>query len=101
MLIEKLFTEQEFLESLKINCVPNNINMYYDILYNVSVVLHDYRQQHNLSKAEMAKILNVSQWMIDNYESGDYNFTLMELCNVMNKIGVDISLKINSKLSKK
>ena len=40
------------------------------------------RKELGLSQSDLAKLVGVSQPMISQYESGDYNFTLETLCKV-------------------
>lgn len=55
---------------------------YFDINYNISKFLVDFRVNNKMTQKQMAKKLNVSQVMISKYENGEYNFTLKKLCEI-------------------
>lgn len=93
-MIRNLKSSNELLSFLGATKEPSSISMYYDILYDVSVKIHDYRVKNSMTQKELAKMLSVSQAMVAKYESGDYNFTLETLCNIFQKIDVKIGLKL-------
>ena len=67
---------------------------YYDALNNISVALVDYRIAHHLSQKQLADKLGMSQAMISKYESGDNNFSLKTLFELLGKLKIDFDLHI-------
>lgn len=64
------------------------IGYYYDILYNISTKILDKRLEMNMSQSEFAGLLGVSQPMVSKYESGDYNFTIKQVCSLSAKLNL-------------
>ena len=48
----------------------------YEIYYQISTALFDYRIKHNLSQKKLAEKLGVTQPMVAKLESGDYNYKM-------------------------
>ena len=48
--------------------------------------LAEYRLQHDLSQTDMAEMLQISQSMISQYESGSRNISLKTLCEYCEKL---------------
>lgn len=61
---------------------------YYDILYDISTKILDKRLEMNMSQSEFADLLGVSQPMVSKYESGDYNFTIKQVCGLSAKLNL-------------
>lgn len=80
---------QEFLDENP----DNALDMSYDAMSEISLAFSDYRRGRGLSQKEMAEILDVSQPMVSKIESGEYNFSIEELCKICDKIGW--RLKVN------
>jgi transcriptional regulator with XRE-family HTH domain len=59
----------------------------YEIYYQISTALFDYRIKHNLSQKKLAEKLGVTQPMVAKLESGDYNYTIEQLWKIANKLG--------------
>lgn len=53
-----------------------------------------YRTENNLSQKELAKELGVTQGMVSRWESGDYNFTIKKVCQLCEKLGLTMELKM-------
>lgn len=87
---------EKIKEVLDVNSVQSSIKMYYDLSYEISTYIFDYRIKNKLSQSGLAKILGVTQSMVSKLESGDYNISLENLCNVMAKLDTKISLKIST-----
>lgn len=68
-----------------------------DLLSDISLNFINYRLSHNLSQRDMAKLLEVSQPMISKIESGEYNFSVGQAFRLCRKLGLDFSVKIESK----
>lgn len=93
-MIKNLKSSDELLSFLGATKEISSISMYYDILYDVSVKIHDYRVKNSMTQKELAKTLSVSQAMVAKYESGDYNFTLETLCNIFQKLNVKVGITL-------
>lgn len=70
------------------------LETYYDINYNISKFLVDYRIANSMTQKDLAKKLNVSQVMVSKYENGEYNFTLKKLCEISEILGAKLSLEM-------
>ncbi len=64
----------------------------YDIYYKISTAIFKYRIKHNLSQKKLAAKLGVTQAMVSKLESGDYNYTIEQLCKVSQKLGLKFSI---------
>lgn len=67
------------------------------VMTDISAALINYRADNSLSQKELAEKLECSQAMVSKIESGDYNFTLRKLFDVVNKLGGRVSLEIDFK----
>ncbi|PNE19830.1 hypothetical protein V511_11910 [Mesotoga sp. Brook.08.YT.4.2.5.1] len=67
------------------------------VMTDISAALINYRADNSLSQKELAEKLECSQAMISKIESGDYNFTIRKLFDVVNKLGGRVSLEIDFK----
>ena len=65
-----------------------------ELLSQISATISMERIQRGMEQKEFAKFMNVPQKMISNWESGDYNFTIWELCEICAKLGLTPSLKL-------
>ncbi len=83
-----------FLDNLAAPETPEDIAActYSDIIDDISMALVDYRIQHGLSQAQLAKQLSISQTMVSQYESGARNISLNTLCALMAKLGKKVML---------
>ena len=50
------------------------------------------RKEMGLSQSDLAEMIDVSPSIVSQYESGDYNFTLKELCNVFTALKEQLKL---------
>ena len=60
---------------------------YYNIQYTLSTTILEYQLKHNLTSKDMASYLEVSPSMLSNYESGDYDFSLSQICDICESVG--------------
>ena len=60
------------------------LDNFYNINYVVSTLLVKYRLKHNMSQKQFAEMLGVSHYLVCRYENGDYNFSLMQVCETPN-----------------
>lgn len=67
---------------------------YYDIQYTLSTTILEYRLKHSLTSKDMASYLEVSPSMLSNYESGDYDFSLSQICDICEKLNLKLNLSI-------
>lgn len=75
----------------------NNKDSLYDIYYQISTAIFDYRLKHNLSQKKLAEKLGVSQPMVAKLESGDYNCTIEQLWKIANKLGFAFNIVFEEK----
>lgn len=67
---------------------------YYNIQYTLSTTILEYQLKHNLTSKDMASYLEVSPSMLSNYESGDYDFSLSQICDICEKLNLKLNLSI-------
>lgn len=65
----------------------------YDIYYQISTAIFDYRTKHKLSQKKLAEKLGVTQPMVAKLESGDYNYTIEQLWKVANKLDFTFNIQ--------
>ena len=87
----ELVNAGEYLNKL---CADMSASYYYDIQYTLSTTLLEYRLKHNLTSKDMASYLEVSPSMLSNYESGDYDFSLSQICDICEKLNLKLNLSI-------
>lgn len=92
----KLMNYKELSKNLNLEDLPSNIEMYYDLSYKLSTYIFDYRINNKLSQTALAGKLGVKQAMVSKLESGNYNISLENLCNVMAKLNTKIKIKFES-----
>lgn len=56
------------------------------VMTDIAAALINYRADNALSQKELAERLGCSQAMVSKIESGDYNFTMRKLFDVVNKL---------------
>ena len=69
----------------------------YEIYYQISTAIFDYRMKHNLSQKKLAEKLGVSQPMVAKLESGEYNYTVEQLWKIANKLGFSFHIEFKEK----
>ncbi len=90
----KLMNYKEILHTFDLNDLPSNIDMYYDLSYQLSTYIFDYRTKNKLSQTALAEKLGVKQAMVSKLESGSYNISLENLCSVMSKLNTKVKLNL-------
>lgn len=65
----------------------------YEIYYNISTAIFEYRLKNNLSQKNIAEKLGVTQSMVSKLESGDYNYTVEQLWKVSQKLGFRLNIE--------
>lgn len=89
----KLCNIDDILKKLQ-KQVSKSTHFYFDILYDLSTAIFKKRLEMKKSQKEFAKLLDVSQAMISKYESGDYNFTIKQLCIIAEKLNLTPTIKL-------
>ena len=92
----KLRNFKELLDEL-IEEPKDGETYFYEMNYDISVLLTDYRIKNRLSQKELSKLLGVSQAMVSKYENGDYNFSLKAICKLCEKLGAKPGLNFTDK----
>lgn len=64
----------------------------YDLYYEISTAIFEYRVKNNLTQKELASRLGVTQAMVSKLESGDYNYSVEQLWKISQKL--DFKFKI-------
>lgn len=64
----------------------------YDLYYEISTAIFEYRVKNNLTQKELAGRLGVTQAMVSKLESGDYNYSVEQLWKISQKL--DFKFKI-------
>lgn len=70
----------------------------YDIYYQISTAIFDYRIRENLSQTKLAKKLGVTQAMVSKLESGDYNYSVEQLWKVSQKLGLKLTISLEENI---
>jgi len=65
------------------------------VMTDIAAALINYRVENALSQKELAKRLECSQAMVSKIESGDYNFTIKKLFDIVNKLNGHVSVRID------
>lgn len=58
------------------------------ILSEISFTIIKARAEKNMKQKEFASFMGVSQGMISKWESGDYNFTIKQMCDICEKLSL-------------
>ncbi len=64
----------------------------YDIYYEISTKIFDYRISKGWSQKQLAKVLGVTQAMVSKLESGEYNYTIEQLWKISTKLGWKLNI---------
>lgn len=91
----KLIDKESMYQHLGIDKIPSNIDMFYDLSYDLSTYIFDYRTKHNYTQKQFAEFLGVRQPMVSKLESGDYNISLQSICDVMAKLNTKVSFQLS------
>lgn len=70
---------------------------FYDINYAVATLLVGYRLKHNMSRKQLAEMLDISHYLICKYENGDYDFSLMQVCEICDKLNMEMKVEFITK----
>ena len=78
---------EELLDSTKSNRIFSNTSLY------ISNLLISYFKYNNINEEELCKELNINKEKLKKYLTGTYDFTLMELSNLVVLVGKSITIK--------
>jgi len=67
------------------------------IRHNVAVAIRKRRRVLKMSQQELAERMGISQPMISQWESGDYNFTISALAQISEILGLDLKVDMSVK----
>ena len=90
-----LSSAYDYLEKLTSETSVSKL-YYYDILYTLSTTVLENRLKREMTQKDFAKLLGVSQAMISKYESGDYNFTVKQICKICEKLDLNPNLSLSN-----
>ncbi len=63
------------------------------VLGKISAFIINSRMEKNMSQAEFAKLMDVSQGMISKWESAEYNFTVESIAQIVSKLNYSFDLQ--------
>lgn len=58
------------------------------------------RQEMDLTQAELAEMMHVSQGLVSRWENGDSNFTLKTLVDIASKLGIEMQSPFRLRIAK-
>lgn len=87
----ELCSVREFLKKYSTN-ISYESSLFYDVLYEISTFLFKIRTDTGMSKKDFAKVLGITPSMVSKYESGEYNFSLRQLCSLCDKLNLELKL---------
>ncbi|SEQ11774.1 Helix-turn-helix [Lachnospiraceae bacterium NE2001] len=64
-------------------------------LTEVGCIFIKYRLMNEMSQKELAEKLGVSQAMVSKLESGEYNPTIKKLCELFQKLDLEMKLSVS------
>lgn len=67
------------------------------IISDISAKIANERIKRNMSQEEFAKFMETSKQTVTKWESGGYNFNIVTLCKICQKLNWDIDLTITEK----
>lgn len=66
----------------------------YDIQYEISTTIYEYRRNRGWSQKKLAEVLCISQAMVSKLESGEYNYTVEQLWKISRKLGLNLVVEL-------
>ncbi len=69
------------------------------LLTKISTKITMSRIDKKMNQTQFAKFMGVSQGMISKWESGDYNFTIKQLCEICEKLELTPNIEFQSQNS--
>ena len=74
---------------------------YNKLTAKISANILKTRVNMGMNQVQFAKYMNVSQGMVSKWESGDYNFTIKSLCEIGEKLNLDLDITVSKMLEDK
>lgn len=65
----------------------------YEIYYEISVAIVEYRKNNSLSQKDLAKKLDTTVAWIKKFESGDYQYTIEQLNNIATALNLKFEIQ--------
>jgi len=84
----------EYLDDLCDESLESKAELY-DILYDISTKIYEYRKSKGWSQKKLADLLGVSQAMVSKLESGEYNYSIELLWKISKKLGWNLTISFN------
>lgn len=72
---------------------------FFNMLYYISTHILKERLKKKMTQTEFGKLLEVSQAMVSKLESGEYNFSLKEICDISAKLNIKPDFSFINKTS--
>ena len=66
------------------------------LLSKISAKITIERTDKEMNQTEFAEFMNVSQGMVSKWESGSYNFTIKQLCDICEKLDITPNVTFES-----
>lgn len=86
-------TMTDFIQTFAGNLSKAQIKASY-IISDISSKITIERCDRDMTQKEFAKFMGVTQGMVSKWESGDYNFTIESICNILEKLDLDCNFEI-------
>jgi ribosome-binding protein aMBF1 (putative translation factor) len=64
----------------------------YDIYYEISTKIFDYRNSKSWSQKQLAEVLGITQTMVSKLESGEYDYTIEQVWELSKKLGLKMNI---------
>lgn len=87
----KLKNSWNYLDELCDEPMSERVDLY-DLYYEISTKIYNYRVANNWSQKKLAEVLGVTQAMVSKLESGEYNYTVELLWKIAKKLGWKLNI---------
>lgn len=94
----KLPSAWDMIERMTDDSTRERINLY-NIYYEISTKIFDYRMANGWSQKKLAEVLGVTQAMVSKLESGEYNYTIEQLWKIANKLNWKLNVSFEGSQS--
>lgn len=94
----KLPSAWDMIERMTDDSTRERIGLY-DIYYEISTKIFDYRMANGWSQKKLAEVLGVTQAMVSKLESGEYNYTIEQLWKIASKLNWKLSISFEGSQS--
>lgn len=72
--------------------LPSSKRKHNKLIAEIAVKIKTERHKRGLSQEEFADYMNVTQGMVSRWESAEYNFSLRNVVEIFDKLGIDLSV---------